>query len=524
MIASHAVPGAAALPRAPRRARAAAALSATTTTSTTSSRPRTPSPLALRPRLSRRTSGIATTPATASSARASIPRLASSLRARASKNNSGASGDADEAPPATARLAVERGLEAFREKKDYERAARLFQAALELKPSSEEAAAALYNRACALAKLRRWQQASDALASAVDDHGLKLSVAASDPDFADFRDTREWIDLLARVRGGLSREAKMSLRTEARAPFRLARTIIFGSLAAGAGLGLIVILGRLVASLKGGEGAPPLSESLQNLAINSAALGGLGFLLLRDLAGRERDLRVTQREEGLGRLLVDLGRARVLPLIRFRGAVRPLIVAGDRAFVERQLREAEPRVADLRARGVSVVPVVYASDPDERLRALRREFQQQDGGAAAAGVKGFSGGGSAAAAGKRGGGGAAGDAAGGGAAAADGGASSAEGKPPPAAEPPSPIRDADKKWRLEPSALPEWERWVLEQRGFAGLAGDGDAARNVWIQVALDGTVRSSDRGTVPWAKIVRDLPPLDNLRTLITDGVGTSI
>lgn len=415
------------------------------------------------------------------------------------------------APPTTARLAVEQGLEAFRAQ-DYERAASLFAAALELKPlASEEAAAALYNRACALAKLKRWQPAADCLQRAVNDHGLKLSVAASDADFAEFRDTREWIDLLQGVRGGLSREAKISLRTEARAPFRFARTVIFGSLAAGAGLGLIVILGRLAASLRGGEGAPPLTESLTNLAVNAGALAVLGFLLLRDLAGRERDLAVTRREEGLGRLLVALGPGRVLPLIKFRGTVRPLIVAGDRAYVERQLREAEPRIADLRARGVSVVPVVYAADPDERLRALRREFQAQEGG----GAKGFSGGG-----GKRAAGGGGED---------DGDASSSEqqqqDKAKAAAEADaSPIREADKKWRLEPSALPEWERWVLEQRQFAGLASDGEAARNVWIQVALDGTVRGSDRGTVPWARLVRDLPPLDNIRTLVSDGVGTSI
>jgi tetratricopeptide (TPR) repeat protein len=409
--------------------------------------------------------------------------------------------------PTTARAAVEQGLEAFRAQQ-YERAASLFSTALDLRPASEEAAAALYNQACAYAKLRRWQDASEALERAVNDHGLKLSVAASDPDFSDFRDTREWIDLLQRVRGGLSREAKISLRTEARAPFRFARTLLFGSLSAGAGLGLIVILGRLAASLRGGEGAPPLSESLTNLAVNAGALGVLVFLLLRDLAGRERDLAVTQREEGLGRLLVDLGAGRILPLIKFRGVVRPLIIAGDRAYVERQLREAEPRIPDLRVRGVSVVPVVYAADPDERLRALRREFERQDGGV----NKGFSGGSGGSK--RSGGAGAEGEAS----------SSSSSSGSDQAGDAPSPIREADKKWRLEPSALPEWERWVLEQREFAGLATDGEAARNVWIQVALDGTVRGSDRGTVPWARLVKDLPPLDNIRTLVSDGVGTSV
>lgn len=437
-----------------------------------------------------------------------LPTRLPSFRPRASsgdKDSSSKSTTASTTQPTTARAAVEQGLEAFRAQQ-YERAAALFSTALDLRPASEEAAAALYNQACAYAKLRRWQDASDSLERAVNDHGLKLSVAATDPDFGDFRDTREWIDLLQRVRGGLSREAKISLRTEARAPFRFARTVLFGGLSAGAGLGLIVILGRLAASLRGGEGAPPLSESLTNLAVNAGALGVLVFLLLRDLAGRERDLAVTQREEGLGRLLVDLGGNRILPLIKFRGSVRPLIIAGDRAYVERQLREAEPRIPDLRLRGVSVVPVVYAADPDERLRALRREFERQDG---AGGVKGFSGSGGS----KRSGAGG-----------SEGEASSSSGNDQQQQDAPSPIREADKKWRLEPSALPEWERWVLEQREFAGLATDGEAARNVWIQVALDGTVRGSDRGTVPWARLVKDLPPLDNIRTLVSDGVGTSV
>ena len=52
-------------------------------------------------------------------------------------------------------------------------------------------------------------------------------------------------------------------------------------------------------------------------------------------------------------LQIKLGGDRVLPLIRFRGAVRPIIVAGDRGFVERSIKAAEPQLINLRARGVS---------------------------------------------------------------------------------------------------------------------------------------------------------------------------
>lgn len=43
----------------------------------------------------------------------------------------------------------------------------------------------------------------------------------------------------------------------------------------------------------------------------------------------------------------------MLPLIRFRGAVRPVIIAGDKSYVERCIREGEVKQAELRQRGVS---------------------------------------------------------------------------------------------------------------------------------------------------------------------------
>jgi tetratricopeptide (TPR) repeat protein len=72
---------------------------------------------------------------------------------------------------------VESGLDAFNSKRDYDEAVRLFKAAMQLQPSSEEAAAALYNLACAYAKQRKFKEACQALQEAVDDHNLKISVA-----------------------------------------------------------------------------------------------------------------------------------------------------------------------------------------------------------------------------------------------------------------------------------------------------------------------------------------------------------
>ena len=54
----------------------------------------------------------------------------------------------------------------------------------------------------------------------------------------------------------------------------------------------------------GGDGAPDLTETLQNFAINSAAFALLSFLFVRDIQSQDRDQRTIQREEMLGRLQV----------------------------------------------------------------------------------------------------------------------------------------------------------------------------------------------------------------------------
>jgi hypothetical protein len=83
---------------------------------------------------------------------------------------------------------------------------------------------------------------------------------------------------------------------------------------------------------------------------------------------------------------LDLGGERVLPLAKFRGQVRPVIVAGNRAFVDKALKEAERQYTSLRERGVSAVPVVFDApgsppgsakevDPEEKIRALKRELE-----------------------------------------------------------------------------------------------------------------------------------------------------
>lgn len=53
------------------------------------------------------------------------------------------------------------------------------------------------------------------------------------------------------------------------------------------------------------EGAPELTESLANFSINAGALALFSWLFSRDFRAAERDRRVVDREEDLGRLLVQ---------------------------------------------------------------------------------------------------------------------------------------------------------------------------------------------------------------------------
>lgn len=87
---------------------------------------------------------------------------------------------------------------------------------------------------------------------------------------------------------------------------------------------------------------------------------------------------------------------------------------------------------------------------------------------------------------------------------------------------PKPIQQAkqvskeDRKWQLEAYDTAEWFEWLGEQKKQAGVKGD-----HVFVQIQLDGTVRSSGLGSPPWEKFLDDLAPLDDIRTRFTDGLG---
>ncbi len=80
------------------------------------------------------------------------------------------------------------------------------------------------------------------------------------------------------------------------------------------------------------------------------------------------------------------------------------------------------------------------------------------------------------------------------------------------------VSNEDKKWQLEAYETAEWLEWLEQQKKTANVKGD-----HVFVQIQLDGTVRSSGLGSPPWEKFLSDLAPLDDLRTRFTDGMGRS-
>lgn len=68
---------------------------------------------------------------------------------------------------------------------------------------------------------------------------------------APLRERREWRDAAENMKGSISRKTLVGIRSEQKAPFRLFRLILSSGLGASALVGLIIIITRLISSLKG---------------------------------------------------------------------------------------------------------------------------------------------------------------------------------------------------------------------------------------------------------------------------------
>lgn len=169
-----------------------------------------------------------------------------------------------------------------------------------------------------------------------------------------------------------------SLRAEAEAPFRSFRIVLFGFGVISAGLANLFSIPTLIGTLAGAPNAKELSEALQDILINVTALGGCGWLLKRDLDGREKQMARLMREDQLGMCQVELANKKVLRLGQLRGAARPVIVVGSQEQVSNALKLAEKYRQPLVERGVLVIGIPIYPDgteagADQEIPALTKE-------------------------------------------------------------------------------------------------------------------------------------------------------
>lgn len=415
-------------------------------------------------------------------------------------------------PNKSAADAVNNGLACF-EKRRYEDAVKNFAAALSSfgVPSEDESRAALYNRACAYVKLQKYDEAKADLTSAVNDYGLKFSVVLKDPDMEVFRGTPQYDEMAAaEVKGFRSNKAIASLRAEAQEPFRFFKLYVFGGLAAGAALGLVIILSRLAEGLSGAEGAPELSESLTNLAVNATAIAVFGFLLKGELAAKAKVQERVEREEEMGRLRVAIAEnSEDVLMSQLRDNYRVFIIAGSEEHIEDAMISLAKYKAKLKENNVIIATVdmltggkrkggkkAGAKKPGAGVAALAAEFAAEREAQLA------------------GGGGGEGESAGGGA--GEGAAPAAEEVPEPEPEiqfgkrsrrlevAAAAARVTEKRWRVAPVDEATWRAWIINEIERSGF---DPTVRDVFFSVGKDGTLWKSGAGIPNWMKLIEELP-----------------
>lgn len=350
-----------------------------------------------------------------------------------------------------------------------------FDTALSLDPNPVEAQAALYNKACCHAYRGEGKKAADCLRTALRDYNLKFGTILNDPDLASFRALPEFKELQeeARLGGediGYSFRRDLKLIGEVQAPFRGVRRFFSVALSAAAGISLFFTVPRLLRAIEGGDDAPDLIETAENLAINIGGIIVFIALFLWDNKKEEEQLAQISRDETLSRLPLRLSTNRIVELVQLRDTVRPVILAGRKETVSLAIQKAERFRTDLLRRGVLLVPVIWGEG-----RAPQVE------------KKGF---GLA---------------------------------PKAAAALPSIGEDFEKRvqsitaksklkseirFKAEVVSPSEWERWIRDQQKSEGVTPGED----VYIILRLDGRVRRSGKGMPDWQQIVQELPPMEAL------------
>ncbi|KAL5795578.1 hypothetical protein ACOSQ2_000398 [Xanthoceras sorbifolium] len=350
-----------------------------------------------------------------------------------------------------------------------------FETALGLNPNPIEAQAALYNKACCHAYRGEGKKAADCLRTCLRDYNLKFGTILNDPDLASFRALPEFKELQeeARLGGediGYGFRRDLKLISEVQAPFRGVRKFFYVAFSAAAGISLFFTIPRLFRAIGGGDDAPDLLETAQNVGINIGGIVVLVALFFWDNKQEEEQLAQISRDETLSRLPLRLSTNRIVELVQLRDTVRPVILAGTKETVSLAMQKAERFRTELLRRGVLLVPVAW----DER-RAPQTEkkgFGQPRKAAAALPSIGED---------------------------FETRAQSITAK--------SKLK-AEIRFKAEVVSPEEWERWIKDQQKSEGVTPGED----VYIILRLDGRVRRSGKGMPDWQQILQELPPMEAL------------
>jgi hypothetical protein len=305
-------------------------------------------------------------------------------------------------------------------------------------------------------------------------------VLQRDDDLAKFRNTEQFEEIDVEYGDGKEKQAAQAkLRAEAAEPFRFLKLFVFGSLASGAAVGLLIILSRLVQAVKGGGGegeiaedVPDLIETLKNLGINTTALVVLGLLLKNELKGRDETLRQAEREEELGRLQVQLKKDEgAVPLSRLRSLYRVFVVAGSEAHIFETMANLEKFREKFIQNKILVCTVTMlendgksTGDEPMDLTFGSRSKRSKKTSSSEVEVNVFA--------------------------------------------------DAKERWRIQAKDQSAWRRWIINQ---VEVNGFDPTVRDVFFAVAKNGTLWKSGAGVPNWMKLLEELPDEGSVQASVT-------
>lgn len=157
------------------------------------------------------------------------------------------------------------------------------------------------------------------------------------------------------------------LRSEAQAPFRVARQFVYASCALSATIGFGIATIQLLTGLAGAPNSPPFDQSLSNVGVDFACAALFAFLWKKDEEAKQKQMSRIGREERLGGLKVELTTGKIVRMQSLRGFSRVVLFAGNLEYLETSLEVAEQYKDELIKKGVFLVPVAMDDETATKL-------------------------------------------------------------------------------------------------------------------------------------------------------------